>query len=330
MNKQKTKKFIKQATACLAKVGYTKPAKTNPKYQAQIFRAVESLAQLELLAGAVDDMDRQADVYHTATFLNRDAATVFQFLLHSLDYAVERHRAFVDKHEIRFRQATCLSATEMIGQTARLSDAAHDLGGRYDGWDVDFYKDTRRFFPVIDPANRPVTGINWHIFKRTYAAPYPPSLAILHEPQRAYQYMQDAGNDRFFSVLNADDVSQLMSKLRKQEGSLDVFRLQHFDDRYVTELTEILQKNYYSTVIFCGDFTDLAYAADRLGNRQVAIALAFHAMSTGEDFEKKADHLDELNETDLGVACKTKADFDALNEHVKPVPNRGDATKHKI
>ncbi|BCX53053.1 hypothetical protein CTYAZ2_26350 [Comamonas testosteroni] len=329
MNKQKTKKFIKQATASLAKAGYTKPAKTNPKYQAQIFRAVESLGQLELLAGAVDDMDRQADVYHTATFFNRVAATVFQFLLDSLDYVVERHRAFVDKHEIRFRQATCLSAEEMIGQTARLSDVAHDLGGRYDGWDVDFYKDTRSFVPVSDPANRPVTGINWHSFERTYA-PYPQSLSILYEPQKAYQYMQDAGSDRFFSVLHADDVSQLMSKLRKQEGCLDVFRFQHFDDRYVTELTEILQKNYYSTVKFCGDFTDLAYAADRLGNRQVAITLAFHAMSTGEDFETMADQLDEMNETDLGVACKRKADFDALNEQVKPVPNRCDATKHKI
>jgi hypothetical protein len=62
----------------------------------------------------------------------------------------------------------------------------------------------------------------------------------------------------------------------------------------------------------------------------VAIALAFHAMSTGEDFEKMADQLDELNETDLGVVCKNKADFDALNEQVKPVPDRGDATKHKI
>lgn len=329
MNKQKTKKFIKQATACLAKAGYTKPAKTNPKYQAQIFRAVDSLAQLELLAGAVDDMDRQADVYHTATFINRDAATVFQFLLLSLDYVVEQHRAFVDKHEIKFRQATCISAEEMIGQTARLSDVAHDLGGCYEGWEVDFYKDTRSFVPVSDSANRPVTGVNWHSFERTYA-PYPQSLSILHEPQKAYQYMQDAGNDRFFSVLNADDVSQLMSKLRKQEGCLDVFRFQHFDDRYVTELTEILQKNYYSTEKFCGDFTDLAYAADRLGNRQVAIALAFHAMSTGEDFETMADRLDELNETDLGLACKRKADFDALNEQLKPMPNRGDATKHKI
>jgi nicotinamidase-related amidase len=217
----------------------------------------------------------------------------------------------------------------MIGQTARLSDVAHDLGGRYDGWDVDFYKDTRSFVPVSDPANRPVTGINWHSFERTYA-PYPQSLSILYEPQKAYQYMQDAGSDRFFSVLHADDVSQLMSKLRKQEGCLDVFRFQHFDNRYVTELTEILQKNYYSTVKFCGDFTDLAYAADRLGNRQVAITLAFHAMSTGEDFETMADQLDEMNETDLGVACKRKADFDALNEQVKPVPNRCDATKHKI
>ncbi len=62
----------------------------------------------------------------------------------------------------------------------------------------------------------------------------------------------------------------------------------------------------------------------------MAIALAFHAMSIGEDFEKMAERLDELNETDLGVVCKNKADFDALNDQVKLVPNRGDASKHKI
>lgn len=286
MNKQKTKKFIKQATAYLAKAGYVKPTKTNSKYQVKIFQAVDSLTQLELLAGAVNDMTGQADVYHTATFLHRGAATAFQFLLNSLDYVVEQHRAYVDKHEIRFRQATCLSAAEMIRQTARLSDVALDLGGSYDGWQVDFYNDTRKFVPVSDPAKRPVIGISWHCYEKIFV-PYPPSLSILYEAQRAYQYMEDAGNDRFFSVLQSEDVDQLMSKLRKKEGCVDAFKLQHFDDSYVTELTEILQNNYSSMEYFSGNFTDLAYAADRLGNRSVAIALAFHAMSIGEDFEKR-------------------------------------------
>lgn len=121
-----------------------------------------------------------------------------------------------------------------------------------------------------------------------------------------------------------------MSMLREKKGCVDAFKLQHFDDSYVTELTEILQNNYSSMEYFLGNFTDLAYAADRLGNRSVAIALAFHAMSIGEDFEKMTDELDELNGTDLGVACKRKALFDDLNEQVKLVPNRGDMTKHKI
>jgi hypothetical protein len=329
MNKQKTKRFIKQATADLAKAGYAKPTKTNSKYQIQIFQAVESLTQLELLAGAVNDMTGQADVYHTATFLRRGASTAFQFFLNSLDYVVEQHRAYVDKHEIRFRQATCLSAAEMIRQTARLSDVAHDLGGRYDGWDVDFYKKTRSFVPVSEPAKRPVIGISWHFYEKIFI-PYPPSLSILYKAKRGYQYMEDAGNERFFSVLQPEDVDQLMSMLREKKGCVDAFKLQHFDDSYVTELTEILQNNYSSMEYFSGNFTDLAYAADRLGNRSVAMALAFHAMSMGEDFGKMTDELDELNCTDLGVAFKRKALFDDLNEQVKLVPNRGDMTKHKI
>ena len=62
----------------------------------------------------------------------------------------------------------------------------------------------------------------------------------------------------------------------------------------------------------------------------MAITLAFHAMSIGEDFENMVEDLDDLNDTDLGVTCNRKAFFDVMNDQLKLATNRHDTTKSKI
>lgn len=329
MNKQKQKRFVKKATAFLERSGYMKPKQMNAKYQNLFDLAIQSLDQVEILSRHVHDMGDQADVYHTATFRELSSATNFKNFLHHMEYTMEYHRVFIDKHEIKFRKSTCISNAEMIRQTVCFANVVDELNGRYDGWNVDFDLDTRRYVAVSAPQKRPVVGISWHWYEKTFER-YLPSFSYLHEPQKSYQYMDDVSNERFFSVLQPEDVDQLMAKLRNKEGCMDIFKLPHFDDSYVNELTEILQKEYYTTEFYSDGFTDLAYASDRLGNRKVAMQLALHAMSIGEIFEEMSDDLDEENDTDLGVDVKRKVRFQALNEQLKPARNRSDARKHKI
>ena len=133
----------------------------------------------------------------------------------------------------------------------------------------------------------------WHISARQQA-----------EAINDFCYEADEQTGINYSLLESEDVAEIMQKLRGGEGRVPLERLHHFEDHHIDEVREILSHRLYT-----GDqkeiyFSDVALSQFRMGRIDVATELAIHALTLEEDLVGMAEESDDDAEAEVPFAKK--------------------------
>ena len=233
-----------------------------------------------------------------ALFRDHEARDVFVAILSSLEYVIDSYaeyevvnRGVSDKSilQVRFKKRIdSFNIRETTRYSLEVVEIIHRLGGVYGNWG------TNGSLAISRKHTDPVTGIKWHRFTKSYN-PYPEVAWFLYRPAYGFDYAEDEQLEEFFSKLKKRDVTLLMQKLRAGEGRIPAPYLQHFEDKHIEEVKEILARGYY--IDDGGNlFTEIALSLFRMEQEKLAIELAIHGVANGEDHEQFMESAEDQDE----------------------------------
>ena len=226
-------------------------------------------------------------------FENSQTRDLFMELMRSLEYVIEScGEPSKSVFDLFFKKRIDeLTLSEVTRFSLEIVEISHRLGGVDGFWIV---LGSNGSMQVPRMHTDPVTGIKWHRFTKSYN-PYPEVAWFLYRPAYGFDYAEDERLEEFFSKLKKRDVTLLMKKLRAGEGRIPAPYLQHFEDKHIEEVKEILARGYY---IDAGGnlFTEIALSLFRMEQEKLAIELAIHGVANGEDHEKFMERAEAQDE----------------------------------
>ena len=259
----------------------------------------------------------KVEIDHIAIFKSKDVAAVFASLADDFGYWVMSIRDAIESEiTVRFtHQVNGVTVKNLAFHALWITRVVHELGGTYAKWRVQEFNGSIK---APKRHDRCVTGINWHQYRKAYEN-HPSVAWSLHQPIDGFKYVEDPFYEEFYSVLKMDAIRKLMTKLRAGDGKIRYSHLQHFEDRHLAFVKEILQKCYYQQE--CDPvFASTALALDRMGRRKLAIEVGIHAIEVGEryeDFMLTAKTHDELHSTNYADEFRTELLYRDLQSNLE-------------
>ena len=260
----------------------------------------------------------KVEIDHIAIFRSKDASEIFASLADDFGYWVMSIRDAIESEiTVRFtHQVDGVTVKNLAHHALWITRFVHELGGTYGNWLVQ--ETSKGSIKAPKQHDRCVTGINWHQYRKAYEN-YPSVAWSLHQPIDGFKYVEDPFYEDFYSVLKMDSIRKLMTKLRAGDGKIRYSHLQHFEDRHLAFVKEILQKCYYQQE--CDPvFASTALALDRMGRRKLAIEVGIHAIEVGEryeDFMLTAKTHDELHSTNYADEFRTELLYRDLQSNLE-------------
>ncbi len=297
--------IVKKAETLLNSYGIHMPNEAIARYQNCLSAQIFTLNQYKLMKRLYGDISCKVDLHHTAVFKSQASSKKFVSILFAKGYWIDsatRHSedsCVVDFHH-QLENFTEESLTLYVLEIVSLVEG---LKGRYCNWDLDADLETKSVIASPVKHDKPITGIRWHCYKLDYSD-YEDECAFIYQDQANFRYAVDVECEAYYSILDAIDVDVIMNKLRAGEGRIHLFRLRHFDDRYLNEVIEILQSRMYTTQHVAGKFSDAAFIQSRMGRSQVALELGVHALALGEDLMGEAQ--ESQSEVEFAMKCKSE------------------------
>ena len=262
-------------------------------YNAMVEDAIYSIEVTKIFQKKYPNYRVCTYMHFLSVFDNRETRDLFMELMRSLEYVIEScgessKSAFNVRFKKRIDELTLSEATRF---SLEIVEITHRLGGVYGNWLV---RGSNGSIQVPRTHTDPVTGIKWHRFTKSYN-PYPEVAWSLYRPAYGFDYAEDERLEEFFSKLKKRDVTLLMKKLRAGEGRIPAPYLQHFEDKHIEEVKEILTRGYY--IDDGGNlFTEIALSLFRMEQEKLAIELAIHGVANGEDHEQFIESAEDQDE----------------------------------
>jgi len=262
-------------------------------YNAMVEHAIYSIEVTKIFQKKYPNYRVCTYMHFYSVFDNRQTRDLFMELMRSLDYVIEScGESIKSAFNVRFKKRIDeLTLSEATRFSLEIAEITHRLGGVYGNWLV---RGSNGSIQVPRTHTDPVTGIKWHRFTKSYD-PYPEVAWFLYRPANGFDYAVDEQLEEFFSKLKKRDVTLLMKKLRAGEGRIPAPYLQHFEDKHIEEVKEILARGYY---IDAGRnlFTEIALSLFRMEREKLAFELAIHGVANGEDHEKFMERAEAQDE----------------------------------
>lgn len=167
-------------------------------------------------------------------------------------------------------------------------------------------------------------AVDWHFWQKSYDR-YEGWQADNYQPRNGYAYQEDVSNEQSWSLLDEDQVDDLMRQLRSG-AKIRFADLLHFDDTHQAAVEEILQCGYYQDVdgYMEGSFA-VAFTHGFVGldNPKLAKAITVHLLQHDHEIEDIADQwVDYAEDEDefwrFVRSCKRTAAAKKLDSELKP------------
>lgn len=296
---------VTQAEAMLVLYGVQMPIRAIEKYQNCLSAQIFTINQTKLMKRLFGGFDEAIDIHHSAMFKTEVDALNCQSMLRANDYWVDSVQAHkTDQFLVEFHhQVSKLDEHFIPRHVAWVVSLISDLDGKYCNWDIDIDPSTKTIIASPTKHDKPITGVPWHSFENI-SDDYPDGVADLFRPKDDFCYEADEQTGINYSLLESEDVAEIMKKLRGGEGRVPLDRLHHFEDHHIDEVREILSHRLYT-----GDqkeiyFSDVALSQFRMGRIDVATELAIHALTLEEDLVGMAEESDDDAEAEVPFAKK--------------------------
>ncbi len=309
---------VTQAEAMLVLYGVQMPIKAIEKYQNCLSAQIFTINQTKLMKRLFGEFDEAIDIHHSAMFKTWEEALNCQSMLSANDYWVDSVQAHkTDQFLVEFHhQVSKLDEHLIARHVAWVVSLISDLNGQYCHWDIDIDPASKTIVPSPTKHVKPITGVPWHSFDASISDEYPDGVADLYRPKDDLYYKADEQTGLSYSILESDDVSQMMKKLRGGEGRIPMERFHHFEEQHVDEVCEILNHRLYTGDQKENYFSDVALSQFRMGRIDVATELAIHALALEEDLVGMAEDADDdaVAEVPFAKKCvkqKMRRDLDA-------------------
>jgi hypothetical protein len=297
---------VMKAEEMLAIYGVSTPAKAIAKYENSLSAQIFTINFVGLMQKMFGELDEAVNVRHSAKFKTSEEKARFAAMLYANDYCidsvtvVEKEKYYVDFHH----RSPKLDDILISSRVAWLVSLIEDLNGRYCNWEVDVDPVKKKIIPANARHTDNITGLLWHRYEEAIWD-YPDAVTELYTPKANFQYRTNKLTGVNYSLLDQVDVDEIMRKLRLGQGCIGLDRLHHFDDRHLSEVSEILDRRMYIYDISEIGFGYLALAQDRMGASALALELGVHSINLGEDLNGICSANDASRDLSFSFALKS-------------------------